>query len=188
MNTLNEMLAQARQSHESLKYLVQSMLAQGDAEDATADLDALLRAVSVLEKLDEFSAGTSAQGHKGIRFESADLVRHNRCGRFFEDDEDYSGVTGLLGLVHLAESHVCLPEAEKESGAEKAKAAMLAAYKDAVGLNIFDTKTWPLVLKAHEYVHAIVRDERDKVSSGHALPDLDRVVRLTDPENIWGAR
>lgn len=185
MTKMTEMLDRAGEAHRELKGLIEAYLPSLGAE-AREHLDALLAPVVLLEKLDGYEVGE--MDARSRRFRASGVVRHTECGRAFADALDADDLKNLMDLVA---AHECPQAGPEESEVAQAKAAMDQAYKDAVGLNIFDTKTGQLMTRVHEYLHAVVKAERDTVreeyrnSGADETPDLDvldRVVRLIDPQ------
>lgn len=84
------------------------------------------------------------------------------------------------------------PEALTGPKAQKELENLQTVFRKVVGLNIFDTGSEDLVRATWALVHAVVSDERAKVSDGyensgiHDTPDLDVLTELDSMLEIPG--
>jgi len=104
---------------------------------------------------------------------------------------------GLMGMqadrdsARIQESRM-IPEYLKGPKAAKAVEELQTAFRSATGMNIFDTRSEDLVRATWGVVHAVVTDERNKLSEGyrntgiHDTPDLDAVTALDEMLEIPG--
>lgn len=183
---MSEIIENAESSYESLKYLLETTLASSDFQDALGDLDTLANPMRAIKELENFEAAYQDPRISGRSFKCAALVRCKGCDRYFEAE----GEESLLDLVAVAEAHECSAKARGDEVAQdevtKAWEAVQRAHKDAVGLNIFDTKTWAVAAAMQNYVHTVVKAERDRVSESYRnsgimdTPDLDALDKLVD--------
>lgn len=186
MTEIEDVVEIAQDSYEDLRaMLMKQHLGPEELRDALEDLGAVMEPVRVLERLRGFEATWPGVS----RVHPVYSVRHRPCGTVVTKTER---VPSLYELAQMAEGHSCGPEESGEpSAVEQARTAMERAYRDVVGMNVFDTKTSALVRAVQGYLHAVVKAERDRVAaeyenSGADSHDdwdaLDRVVKLLDPE------